>query len=109
MGEASDRVRQARAKIRSIAARMLARKEALEAELAALTSEQVEAEASGASGTALEELGVRVHATREALAIAENDYHGALRELEDLERLEKTSARDELRATVDSALDGTGV
>jgi hypothetical protein len=98
MSDTTDAVREARAKLKQLAARMLVRKESIEKELAELERARGEIEAELAP-----ELAERLEAKRAELEEAERDYRATIVELADLGKLEDEAERASLRGEIDRA------
>jgi hypothetical protein len=96
MADAKEVIIDARAKIKSIAARMLVRKESLERELEAVRKAKPQSDAAAA-------FDAKIATLEEALGTADQDYRDALKQLDELADLAKDAERAQLRALIDSA------
>src|SRR5687767_6132621 len=97
----SDEIDEARIKIKKLAASMLVRKEKLEAEVARVEKDLARAENDPELSA---ELAGLLEAKNEELAIAESDYSGALKEMEELKKLDRDFEVEKDRAVVRGGL-----
>ena len=90
MSDVKDTIDEARVALRRAAARMLARRDALDAELGGLADDPAHAE--------------RAEGLRAERRTAQSDLDATLAELKDLDRVERDAVRAQHRALIDGAL-----